>query len=80
MQRMHTRRAGQNVACVPGKRAGGNLRGRSATNHSRRGLFLSYNARHDGGEQREAHYRRFHDYLRRMAPARGQDPAMLYFR
>ncbi len=52
----------------------------NATDRSRRGLFLSYNARSDGGEQREAHYRQFHDYLRRMAPARGQDPAALFFR
>jgi ectoine hydroxylase-related dioxygenase (phytanoyl-CoA dioxygenase family) len=39
---------------------------RSAPNHSdrsRRQLYLSYNAGRDGGEQREAHYREFHEWL-----------------
>jgi 2-aminoethylphosphonate dioxygenase len=27
-------------------------------------LYLSYNARSDGGSQREKHYREFHDWLR----------------
>jgi ectoine hydroxylase-related dioxygenase (phytanoyl-CoA dioxygenase family) len=39
---------------------------RSAPNRStdgRRGLFLSYNARSDGGPQREKHYQQFRDYL-----------------
>ena len=56
---------------------------RSAPNRSgsmRRGLFLSYNACSDGGDQRAAHYAAFHDYLRRYAPQRGQDPATLFFR
>ena len=56
---------------------------RSAPNRSgvrRRGLFLSYNARSDGGDQRAAHYAAFHDYLRCCAPQRGQDPATLFFR
>ncbi len=39
---------------------------RSAPNLSdtpRRQLYLSYNAGRDGGEQREAHYREFHEWL-----------------
>lgn len=39
---------------------------RSAPNlssHGRRQLYLSYNAERDGGEQREAHYRQFHEWL-----------------
>ena len=40
----------------------------NASDRSRRGLFLSYNARSDGGDQRESHYSQFHDYLRRKAP------------
>lgn len=31
----------------------------------RRQLYLSYNARSDGGEQREKHYREFHAWLRK---------------
>jgi 2-aminoethylphosphonate dioxygenase len=41
---------------------------RSAANRSggwRRQLYLSYNAISDGGEQRAAHYREFHRFLRR---------------
>lgn len=40
---------------------------RSAPNRSetwRRQLYLSYNARSDGGAQREAHYREFHAWLK----------------
>jgi 2-aminoethylphosphonate dioxygenase len=40
---------------------------RSAANRSgrwRRGLFISYNARSEGGEQRAQHYRDFHTWLR----------------
>jgi 2-aminoethylphosphonate dioxygenase len=40
---------------------------RSSPNRSetwRRQLYLSYNARSDGGEQREAHYREFHTWLK----------------
>src|SRR5262245_46764848 len=39
---------------------------RSAPNTSsasRRQLYLSYNAGRDGGEQRDAHYRQFHEWL-----------------
>jgi hypothetical protein len=39
---------------------------RSAANRSnrwRRQLYLSYNAGRDGGDQREAHYRQFHEWL-----------------
>lgn len=38
----------------------------SAPNNSnrwRRQLYLSYNAARDGGEQREAHYKQFHEWL-----------------
>jgi len=45
----------------------GMLPHRSAANRSdkwRRQLYLSYNARSDGGEQREAHYREFHAWLK----------------
>jgi 2-aminoethylphosphonate dioxygenase len=41
---------------------------RSAPNRSqgwRRQLYLSYNAASDGGDQRTAHYREFHRFLRR---------------
>ncbi len=40
---------------------------RSAPNTSnrwRRQLYLSYNRQSDGGHQREAHYRQFHDWLK----------------
>lgn len=40
---------------------------RSASNrsrHSRRQLYLSYNAQSDGGDYRQAHYREFHAWLR----------------
>jgi ectoine hydroxylase-related dioxygenase (phytanoyl-CoA dioxygenase family) len=40
---------------------------RSAPNRSnrwRRQLYLSYNASSDGGDQREAHYREFHEWLK----------------
>jgi ectoine hydroxylase-related dioxygenase (phytanoyl-CoA dioxygenase family) len=45
---------------------GGFMPHRSAANRStgwRRQLYLSYNARRDGGEQRESHYRQFHAWL-----------------
>jgi len=45
---------------------GGFVPHRSATNRSdrwRRQLYLSYNAGRDGGEQRAAHYREFHEWL-----------------
>jgi ectoine hydroxylase-related dioxygenase (phytanoyl-CoA dioxygenase family) len=37
--------------------------GPNRTNQWRRQLYLSYNAGRDGGEQREAHYRQFHEWL-----------------
>lgn len=54
---------------------------RSAANRSRAGrraLYASYNARYDGGDQRERHYCEFHERMRsqRAAHARGD----LYFR
>jgi ectoine hydroxylase-related dioxygenase (phytanoyl-CoA dioxygenase family) len=46
----------------------GMLPHRSAANSSstwRRQLYLSYNAQSDGGEQRDAHYREFHVWLKK---------------
>ncbi len=54
---------------------------RAAPNRSaleRRGYFISYNARSDGGEQHAKHYREFHDWLRAKAPA--EKRPLLYFR
>lgn len=54
---------------------------RSAPNRSnrwRRQLYLSYNAGRDGGEQREAHYREFHTWLRRKYAEYGK--TKVYFR
>jgi hypothetical protein len=45
--------------------------------HFRRQLFLSYNARSDGGDQREVHYREFH---RRIRERRTQGNGDVYFR
>lgn len=45
---------------------------------SRRGYFISYNARSDGGQQYLRHYREFHDWIRGQAPAEVRDT--LYFR
>lgn len=54
---------------------------RSSPNRSqgmRRALYVSYNARSDGGDQRTRHYAEFHDFMRqRLAPER---QAELYFR
>lgn len=44
---------------------------RSAPNNthlSRRGYFMSYNARSDGGQQHAKHYREFHDWIRAKSP------------
>jgi 2-aminoethylphosphonate dioxygenase len=54
---------------------------RSAPNReakSRRGYFISYNARSDGGDQYREHYRQFHDWIRTKSaePTR----SLLYFR
>jgi hypothetical protein len=54
---------------------------RSAPNTSditRRGFFLSYNARSDGGQQYAKHYREFHAWLRAKAP--DDKRPLLYFR
>jgi hypothetical protein len=54
---------------------------RSGPNRSdrwRRQLYLSYNARGDGGELRATHYRFFHDYLTRKNVAGGKTDG--YFR
>jgi hypothetical protein len=47
------------------------------SDHFRRQLFLSYNARSDGGDQREAHYAEFQ---RRQRPRRQQGHGDVYFR
>jgi hypothetical protein len=44
----------------------------------RRALYVSYNARADGGDQREAHYRQFHDRMRGHLASQGHENA--YFR
>jgi hypothetical protein len=47
---------------------GGFVPHRSEANQStewRRQLYFSYNAQSDGGEQRESHYRTFHEWLRK---------------
>ena len=54
---------------------------RSAPNHSdrwRRQLYLSYNREGDGGEQRDAHYRQFHDWLKKKYAEYGRGE--VYFR
>ncbi len=54
---------------------------RSAPNLSdrpRRQLYLSYNAGRDGGEQREAHYREFHEWLEKKYAEYGKTG--VYFR
>jgi hypothetical protein len=65
----------ENVECVqlelnPGDVAifGCFMPHRSSPNNEtpfRRQLYLSYNADHDGGDQREAHYRDFHRWLKK---------------
>ncbi len=61
--------AGVRLCLDPGDIAvfGGNTPHRSAPNRStswRRQLYLSYNARSDGGDQRDAHYREFHEWIK----------------
>jgi ectoine hydroxylase-related dioxygenase (phytanoyl-CoA dioxygenase family) len=54
---------------------------RSAPNASpagRRGYFISYNARSDGGRQYARHYREFHEWLRSKAPEATRP--LLFFR
>ncbi len=47
------------------------------SNRWRRQLFLSYNARSDGGQQKQRHYREFHERLRARLGDRG---GALFFR
>jgi hypothetical protein len=47
-------------------------------NRPRRGYFISYNARSDGGQQYAKHYREFHDWIR--AKASVENRPYLYFR
>lgn len=61
---------GERLCLEPGDIAvfDGMLPHRSAANESsswRRQLYLSYNAKSDGGDQRETHYREFHTWLKR---------------
>ncbi len=54
---------------------------RSAPNlarEPRRGYFISYNARSDGGQQHAKHYREFHEWLRSKAPE--EKRPLLFFR
>jgi ectoine hydroxylase-related dioxygenase (phytanoyl-CoA dioxygenase family) len=60
---------------------GGLMPHRSAPNRSacaRRLLYLSYNAASDGGDQRDAHYRQFHAWLRERYAEHGK--LGVYFR
>jgi len=50
----------------------------NASDRPRRGYFLSYNAHSDGGDQYAAHYREFHQWIRRRTPS--QDRRKLFFR
>jgi ectoine hydroxylase-related dioxygenase (phytanoyl-CoA dioxygenase family) len=50
----------------------------NTTGRARRGYFLSYNARSDGGEQYAKHYREFHDWIRAKAPV--EKRPYLFFR
>ena len=53
---------------------------RSAPNSSdrwRRQLYLSYNAGRDGGDQRQAHYRQFHQWLKEKYAAYGKTRRLL---
>jgi ectoine hydroxylase-related dioxygenase (phytanoyl-CoA dioxygenase family) len=52
--------------------------GPNQTEQGRRGYFISYNARSDGGQQYARHYREFHDWLREKAPA--EKKPRLFFR
>ena len=45
---------------------------------SRRGYFISYNARSDGGDQYQKHYREFHDWIRGKSPIEVRE--QLFFR
>ncbi len=54
---------------------------RSAPNRSnrwRRQLYLSYNAGHDGGDQRDAHYRQFHAWLKNRYAEYGRNNVHFY--
>jgi ectoine hydroxylase-related dioxygenase (phytanoyl-CoA dioxygenase family) len=59
--------------CFTPHRAGPN-----AAAQTRRGYFISYNARADGGQQSTKHYREFHDWLRAKAPE--EKRPLMYFR
>ena len=50
----------------------------NASSEMRRGYFISYNARSDGGQQYLRHYREFHEWIRGKAPEDVRDK--LYFR
>jgi len=49
------------------------------SNHSRRAFYVSYNARSDGGEQRERHYAEFREYLLKHKRAQGASGDGYYF-
>jgi 2-aminoethylphosphonate dioxygenase len=52
--------------------------GPNTSDRWRRQLYLSYNAHRDGGEQRDAHYRQFHQWLRKKYAEYGKTD--VYFR
>lgn len=74
---------GQVLDLAPGDMAifGGFTPHRSAPNRSsrwRRQLYLSYNAGRDGGEQRVAHYRQFHAWLKDRYAEYGRNNVYFY--
>ncbi len=55
---------------------------RSAPNrsqHTRRAFYVSYNARSEGGEQRQRHYAEFHEYLLKHKATEGAPVDDFYF-
>lgn len=52
--------------------------GSNTGTQARRGYFISYNARSDGGDQYQKHYREFHEWLRSKCPEPQRNH--LYFR
>lgn len=59
--------------CFTPHRSGANI-----SQTTRRGYFISYNARSDGGQQHAKHYREFHDWLRAKAPE--EKRRLMFFR
>jgi len=60
--------------CYVPHRSGPNL-----SKHLRRALYVSYNARSDGGQQRLQHYAQFQEYLRKHKRTQGGNVDDFYF-